>query len=106
MRQAHVATLLAEEEHRMAQDNIRTAVKDAYVHFDESFTLYDTQKKSLELAQQNYQVVNNRYLNGLALITDMLDASNQKLNAELQVVNAEINILFNYYQLKKTVGSL
>ena len=64
------------------------------------------QKKSLELAQQNYQVVNNRYLNGLALITDMLDASNQKLNAELQVVNAEINILFNYYQLKKTVGSL
>ena len=106
VRQAHAATLLAEEEHRMAQDNMRTAVKDAYVHFDEAFTLYDTQKKSLELAQQNYQVVNNRYLNGLALITDMLDASNQKLNAELQVVNAEINILFNYYQLKKTVGSL
>ena len=106
VRQARAATLLAEEEHRMAQDNMRTAVKDAYTHFDESFTLYDTQKKSLELAQQNYQVVNNRYLNGLALITDMLDASNQKLNAELQVVNAEINILFNYYQLKKTVGSL
>lgn len=106
VRQAHAATLLAQEEHYLAQDNMRTAVKDAYVHFDESFTIYDTQKKSLELALLNYQVVNNRYLNGLALITDMLDASNQKLNAELQVVNAEINILFNYYKLKKTVGSL
>lgn len=106
VRQAKAATLLAQEEHLLAQDQMRTAVKDAYVHFVEAFTLYDTQKKSLELAQQNYQVVNNRYLNGLALITDMLDASNQKLNAELQVVNAEINILFNYYKLKKTVGTL
>ena len=106
VRQARAATRLAQEEHLLSQEQMRTSVKEAYVHFCESFTLYDTQRKSLELAQQNYQVVNNRYLNGLALITDMLDASNQKLNAELQVVNAEINILFNYYKLKKTVGTL
>ena len=106
VRQAHAATLLANEEHLLAQDNLRTAMKDAYIHFEESFTVYDTQLKSLELAQQNYQVVNNRYLNDLALITDMLDASSQKLNAELQVVNAQINILFNYYKLRKTAGNL
>ena len=106
VRQAHAATLLANEEHLLAQDNLRTAMKDAYIRFEESFTVYDTQMKSLELAQQNYHVVNNRYLNGLALITDMLDASTQKLNAELQVVNAQINILFNYYKLRKTAGNL
>lgn len=106
VRQAHAATLLANEEHLLAQDHLRTAMKDAYIHFEEAFTVYDTQLKSLELAQQNYQIVNNRYLNGLALITDMLDASNQKLNAELQVVNAQINILFNYYKLRKTAGNL
>ena len=50
--------------------------------------------------------MNNRYLNDLALITDMLDASNSKLNAELQLVNAQINILFNLYKLKKTAGCL
>ena len=106
VRQAHAATLLANEEHLLAQDNLRTATKEAYVRFEESFTVYDTQLKSLELALQNYEVVNNRYLNGLALITDMLDASSQKLNAELQVVNAQINILFNYYKLRKTAGNL
>lgn len=68
--------------------------------------MYDTQKKSLELAEQNYDVINNRYLNDLALITDMLDAGNSKLSAELQVVNARINILFNYYKLKKATGTL
>lgn len=104
--QARAATLIAQEQQNQAQDDMCTEVKDAYVHFAESFTVYDTQLKSLELAQQNYTVVNNRYLNDLALITDMLDASNQKLSAELQLVNAQINILFNYYKLKKTVGTL
>ncbi len=81
-------------------------VKEAYIRFREAFTVYDTQEKSLELAEQNYKVINNRYLNDLALITDMLDASNFKLSAELQVVNARINILFNYYKLKKASGNL
>ena len=88
------------------QENIQTEVKAAYVRFAESFTIYDTQIKSLELATQNYDVINNRYLNELALITDMLDASNSKLTAELQLANAEINILFNYYKLKKATGNL
>ena len=83
-----------------------TVVKEAYVRFNESFVIYDTQIKSLELATQNYEVINNRYLNDLALITDMLDASNAKLSAELQVANARINILFNYYKLKKVSGNL
>ena len=76
------------------------------MRFGESFTVFDTQMKSLELANQNYDVIRNRYLHELALITDMLDASNSKLSAELQVANARINILFNYFKLKKSVGDL
>ncbi|MCM1312249.1 MAG: TolC family protein [Roseburia sp.] len=106
VRLARVAVSHAEENRLLAHDNLRTEVKDAYVHFDESFAVYDTQMKSLDLARQNYAVINNRYLNGLALVTDMLDASNMKLNAELQVVNARIGILFNYYKLKKVAGKL
>lgn len=106
VRLARMATSRAEENKMLMHDNLRTDVRDAYVHFEESFTVYDTQLKSLDLAQQNYSVVNNRYLNGLALVTDMLDASNMKLNAELQVVNARIGILFSYYKLKKVVGCL
>ena len=60
----------------------------------------------MELAQQNYQVVNNRYLNQLALITDMIDASNIKLNAELQEVNARINIAYTYYNVRYVAGNI
>lgn len=103
---SQLATQKAIETDLLSQENIQTAVKEAYIRFQEAFTIYDTQLKSLELATQNYSVINNRYLNELALITDMLDASNSKLNAELEVANARINIIFNYYKLKKTVGNL
>lgn len=72
----------------------------------QSFVELRTQQKSVELAQQNYQVVNNRYLNQLALITDMIDASNIKLNAELQEVNARINIAYTYYNVRYVAGNI
>ncbi len=103
---ARLATLKSVENDLLLQENIRTDVKAAYIRFQEAFSIHNTQIKSLELAVQNYEIVNNRYLNELALITDMLDASNSKLNAELQVVNSQINILFNYYKLKKVSGNL
>jgi outer membrane protein TolC len=106
IKQAKFSTQRARENELLLQENIKTEVKSAYVRFLESFTVYDTQTKSLELAVQNYDIVNKRYLNDLALITDMLDASNSKLSAELQVANARINILFNYYKLKKASGNL
>ncbi|MDD4819993.1 MAG: TolC family protein [Flavobacteriales bacterium] len=104
--QAKISTLRAEQERALLMDNVQMGVKEAYVRFVESFTIFQTQEKSLELAEQNYAVINNRYLNDLALITDMLDASNAKLSAQLQVANARVNILFNYYRLKKASGNI
>lgn len=103
---AKLSTLKAIEGEKLLQENIQNEVKAAHVRLAESYTIFDTQKKSLELAVQNYEVINNRYLNELALITEMLDASNSKLSAELQVANAQINILFNYYRLKMATGKL
>lgn len=106
IKQAQLSTQKAIEGNKLLQENIQTEVKSAYIHFVESFTILETEQKSLQLATKNYETINNRYLNDLALITDMLDASNAKLNSELQVANARINILFNYYQLKKVAGNL
>ncbi len=103
---ARFSTQRAIEEELLLREGVHTGIKEAYIRFREAFTSYDTQLKSLELAQQNYRVINHRYLNELALLTDMLDADNAQLNAELQVVNAQINILFNYFRLRKAAGTL
>lgn len=97
---------LADKAHDLVRDNVETAVYSAVTKYEETFVVYRTREKSLQLAVENYEVINNRYKNDLVLITEMLDASNAKLDAELQLVNARINIIFNYYKLQRTIGKL
>ena len=99
LRQSH-------DTHAMAGEAVDNSMQQAYTMHRQAFAELHTQQKSVELAQQNYNVVNNRYLNQLALITDMIDASNIKLNAELQEINARINIAYTYYNIRYVSGSI
>lgn len=96
----------AKEQYEEAKEQTELTVKADYVRYMEAYEQLKTQIKSVELANQNYAVVYNRYKNEMALITDMLDASNSKLSAEVQLVNARIQIVFNYYKLHFTSGGL
>lgn len=90
----------------LVREQMDTRVQAEYVNFLTSFTDVKTQHKQVELAEQNYNVVHNRYRNELALLTDMLDASNTRLAAEMALEDAYISLLYNYYKLKYTVGGL
>lgn len=106
VRKAKIATQKAQEQFRLTEEQLSNGVHAAYIQLDEAYTRLRTQEKSVQLAHENFNVVRNRYLNGLSLVTDMLDASNIQLSSELQLTNAQIGILYQYYLLKKTVGTL
>lgn len=106
VRQAQLATQTARDQYTALTENIENAVQAAYCDYQTSFTELETSQKSVELAQQNYDVIHNRYQNGLALVTDMVDAANQRLDAQLRLVNSRINVLYNYYNLKYITGTL
>lgn len=96
----------ANEQLQVAREETALAMQAAHIKYTEAYTLLDTKLKSAELADRNYELIDYRYRNELALITDLLDASSQKLEAELQVVNARVNILYNYYKLQYISGTL
>lgn len=106
VRQAKLNVRRAQEEYSLAQEQIENGVQANYVNFLTSFTDLRTQEKSVELADQNYNVTSNRYKNDLALLTDMLDASNMKLSADLGLVNARINLIYSYYKMKYITHTL
>ena len=87
-------------------ENTQIALFAAQTNYLESIEKLHTYETTFQLAKENYTIVNNRYLNDLVLITEMLDASNIKLNAELQVVNANLNIIYNYFKLLREIGKL
>ena len=96
--------------HRRRQDEVveqtSLTIQSDYVRYMEAYDEVATLEKSVQLANENYQEIENRYRNDIALVTDMLDASTQLLDAELKLVNARINVIFNYYKLKNTSGNL
>ena len=106
VQQAKIGIHQSQEHQRVTAETLDNQVQQAYTLYRQSYADLDTQRKSVELARQNYQVVSDRYLNQLALITDMLDASNIRLNAELQEVDARINIVYAYYKMKFIAGTL
>lgn len=89
-----------------AREGIDNAVQATYADYLTAYKDLETQRKSVALADENYAVVQNRYDNGLALLTDMLDASDSKLSADLDAVDAEINIIYNFFKLKYICNSL
>ena len=106
LKQARLNVRQAQEQHQLAQEQVENAVQEGYVNFLTAFTDLHTQENSVRLADENYHVTDNRYKNEMALLTDMLDASNMKLTADLGLVNARINILYNYYKMKYITHTL
>lgn len=106
LKQAKLNVKRAQETHLLMQEQIENSVQASFVDFLTAFTDLRTQKKSVELADQNYDVTSNRYQNDLALLTDMLDASNTKLSADLSLVNARINVIYHYYKMKYVTHTL
>lgn len=106
LKQAKLNVKRAQETHLLMQEQIENSVQASFVDFLTAFTDLKTQQKSVELADQNYDVTSNRYQNDLALLTDMLDASNTKLSADLSPVNARINVIYNYYKMKYVTHTL
>ena len=96
----------ARERVLLAREGVENGVQASYTQLLTSSVEVHTQEKQVELADENYSVVRNRYANDLALLTDMLDASNTKLSAEMALVNVRIQMLYNYYKLKYLTHTL
>lgn len=106
MRQARINRQKMIVEKEYAEEELENSVHEACIGLDEAYTRMQTRLKSVQLAHENYNIVRQRYLNGLSLITDMLDAGNTQLDTELQLANDRINIIYQYLLLKKITGTL
>lgn len=103
---SRAATLKAARELELADRETSLAVNADYIRYLESYEELKTQQKSVELAERNYRTISVRYAEGMALITDMLDAADSRLDARQKLVDARINIIFNYYKLLFTTGKI
>lgn len=93
-----------EEEQKMQK--LRVEVRSAFLRHKEALQRVEALNLSIRQAQENYRIMQNRYLNQLVILTDLLDANSVRLNVELQLVAARTRVIYTYYQLQKVCGYL
>ena len=96
----------ARTQQREVESYIGVGIKSAFIKHNEALVQNNTLKTNRNLADENYRIMEKKYNNQLALIIDLLDAANAKLEAELQYANSEVNIIFAYYKLLKETGEI
>lgn len=106
LKQAEIAVRQAEQAKDVTEENLRNSVQKAYADYMQSYVELETSEKSLQLADENYERVHDRYMEQLVLVTDMLDAFNMKLEAELDVSAANAGIQYRLCCLHYATGIL
>ena len=106
LKQAEIAVRQAEQAKDVTEENLRNNVQKAYADYMQSYVELETSEKSLQLADENYGRVHDRYMEQLVLVTDMLDAFNMKLEAELDVSAANAGIQYRLCCLRYAAGIL
>lgn len=106
LKQAAIEVRQAEQAKNITEENLRNDVQKAYADYMQSYVELETSEKSLQLADENYERVHDRYMEQLVLVTDMLDAFNMKLDAELGVSAANAEIQYRLCCLRYAAGIL
>ncbi|MDP9079602.1 MAG: TolC family protein [Bacteroidota bacterium] len=87
-------------------DDVHTEVKSYYIKYTEALTRISVNEHSVEQAEVNYHIVNTKYLNQLALLTDLLDADNLYQESRFNLVKAQTDAIAIYYHILYTSGNL
>ncbi|MCS3532969.1 TolC family protein [Chryseobacterium sp. JUb7] len=102
--QAREKQLAANNE--LLNDNIKLDVNREYQNTDYSKKRISVFEKSAEQANENYRITKNKYENGLATMTELLDADAAQIAANVGVINAKADAALAYRKLLQTTGTL
>lgn len=106
MREAQQYINLQKNAEEQMMQNIRIKVKSAYIRHNEALDRVNALRLAVQQAEENYRIVHNRYMNQLSILTDLLDASNIRLQEELELTTARANAIYTYYELLRICGNL
>lgn len=88
------------------KQNIRGVIKSAYLKHKEALLRVKSLEMSVDQATENYRIVDKKYFNQLAILTDLLDANTIQLDVELKLTSAQTSAVYTYYQLLNVCGKL
>lgn len=90
----------------MQEDVIRVQIRGKYLKYLEMQDKLVINDKSVKQAEENYQISENKYNQGLMLLSDYLDANVSLLRARIDFATSRAETMVAYYELQESIGAL
>jgi outer membrane protein TolC len=94
------------QETKKIAEKVEDKVYEAHTQYMEALQRIDITEQAAKQAAENYRIVKKKYLNQLALITELIDADNTLLDTRTKAVTARIDARMKFYQLLYVIGKL
>lgn len=91
-------------ERLMTEDKINDQVFTQYTQYHDILDRIPVNEKSVQQATENYRIIKVKYLNQLALITDMIDADTALLQTKYNTISTRIDAIMKYHELLHACG--
>lgn len=88
------------------KQRIEGDVNAAYKNYHQAIAQLEVSAINKTAADENYRITELKYKNQLITYIEIIDAANTKLQAELQMLDDQTNIILNYVRLLRVTGQL
>ncbi|WP_300672682.1 TolC family protein [Soonwooa sp.] len=90
----------------LLNDNITLNVKKDIQNEKLAYRKIDVYQRAVEQADENYRITKNKFDNGLATMTELLDADTAKLAAQVNLINSKADATLAHKKLLQTTGTI
>lgn len=87
-------------------DQIKNELRTSFVKYTETLQRITVAEKNISQSTETLRILRNSYFNQQSLLTDLLDAETQLLQAQFDLTTAQINAKIEYYEIQKVIGNL
>lgn len=106
MQEAKAKYAQAEASEKLAQDQVKVQIRQKYLKCQESLQKLTITERAIEQAQENFSITQNKYKQGLVILSDYLDADVALLQARINYATAQADSMIAYYELQESTGTL
>jgi outer membrane protein len=94
----------AKDGYKVLKDRVTLEVTANYLNINKSEEKMTVSEQSVKQAEENYKVTDEKFKNGLALNSDLLDAEVALLQAKTNYIQSVVDYELALAQLKKSIG--
>jgi outer membrane protein TolC len=103
---AELAVLREDENISDMKNRISDEVKTQFTQYEMQRKALSIYERKIQYAGENYRIIQSRYYNDQALISDMVDAELEYNQARLDLIAGQVQTRKEYYRMLKAIGKL